>query len=72
MRVKRRGKQAFNSQDVGAASAAELQHIESARVNLTRPQVTVNLEIEDDKLMLVKRASSKKASAVTRSALRKT
>ena len=31
------------------------QHIESARVNLTRPQVTVNLEIEDDKLMLVKR-----------------
>jgi len=30
------------------------QHIESARVNLSCPQVTVNLEIEDNKVMLVK------------------
>ncbi|HFZ1791369.1 TPA: tRNA uracil 4-sulfurtransferase ThiI [Serratia marcescens] len=56
VRVKRRGKQAFNSQDVERYVGGGLnQHIESARVNLTRPQVTVNLEIEDDKLMLVKR-----------------
>lgn len=55
VRVKRRGKQDFSSQDVERYVGGGLnQHIESARVNLTRPQVTVNLEIEDDKLMLVK------------------
>ncbi|MFI8417658.1 tRNA uracil 4-sulfurtransferase ThiI [Serratia sp. NPDC078593] len=55
VRVKRRGKQDFSSQDVERYVGGGLnQHIESARVNLTQPQVTVNLEIEDDKLMLVK------------------
>ncbi|WP_416261765.1 tRNA uracil 4-sulfurtransferase ThiI [Gibbsiella quercinecans] len=55
VRVKRRGKQDFNSQDVERYVGGGLnQHIDSARVKLTRPQVTVNLEIEDDKLMLVK------------------
>ncbi len=29
------------------------QHVESAKVKLTRPDVTINLEIEDDKLILV-------------------
>lgn len=55
VRVKRRGKQDFNSQDVERYVGGGLnQHIDSARVNLSRPQVTVNLEIQDDKLMLVK------------------
>lgn len=30
------------------------QHIESARVKLKQPDVTVNLEIEDDRLLLIK------------------
>lgn len=30
------------------------QHIETARVKLTDPDVTVNLEIENDRLLLVK------------------
>ncbi|WON76206.1 tRNA uracil 4-sulfurtransferase ThiI [Serratia sp. UGAL515B_01] len=55
VRVKRRGKQDFSSQDVERYVGGGLnQHIESARVKLSDPQVTVNLEIEDDKLMLVK------------------
>ncbi|MFY3758123.1 tRNA uracil 4-sulfurtransferase ThiI, partial [Escherichia coli] len=55
VRVKRRGKQEFSSQDVERYVGGGLnQHIESARVKLNHPQVTVNLEIEDDKLMMVK------------------
>ncbi|QHA86370.1 tRNA uracil 4-sulfurtransferase ThiI [Serratia rhizosphaerae] len=55
VRVKRRGKQDFSSQDVERYVGGGLnQHIESARVKLNHPQVTVNLEIEDDKLMMVK------------------
>lgn len=55
VRVKRRGKHEFSSQDVERYVGGGLnQHIASARVNLTNPQVTVNLEIDDDKLMLVK------------------
>ncbi|STP21606.1 thiamine biosynthesis protein ThiI [Escherichia coli] len=30
------------------------QHIESARVKLTNPEVTVHLEVEDDRLLLIK------------------
>lgn len=30
------------------------QHIESARVKLTNPDVTVHLEVEDDRLLLIK------------------
>ncbi len=55
VRVKRRGKHEFSSQDVERYVGGGLnQHIESARVKLSHPQVTVNLEIDDDKLMLVK------------------
>ncbi len=55
VRVKRRGKHEFSSQDVERYVGGGLnQHIESARVKLSHPQFTVNLEIEDDKLMLVK------------------
>jgi thiamine biosynthesis protein ThiI len=56
VRVKRRGKHEFNSQDVERYVGGGLnQHIESARVKLTHPQVTVNLEVENDRLLLVKR-----------------
>ncbi|WP_016675477.1 tRNA uracil 4-sulfurtransferase ThiI, partial [Yersinia pestis] len=55
VRVKRRGKHEFSSGDVERYVGGGLnQHIESAKVNLTRPQVTVNLEVDQDKLILVK------------------
>ncbi|KEY60567.1 tRNA uracil 4-sulfurtransferase ThiI [Serratia sp. DD3] len=55
VRVKRRGKHEFSSIDVERYVGGGLnQHIETARVKLSHPQVTVNLEIEDDRLMLVK------------------
>lgn len=55
VRVKRRGKHEFSSGDVERYVGGGLnQHIESAKVNLTRPQVTVNLEVDQDKLTLVK------------------
>jgi adenylyl- and sulfurtransferase ThiI len=44
------------------------QHIETARVKLTDPDITVN-QIENDRLLLVKGAT--KASVVSRSARRK-
>lgn len=54
VRVKRRGKHDFNSQDVERYVGGGLnQHIASARVNLTSPDVTVNLEIENDRLLLI-------------------
>ncbi|MBK5074024.1 tRNA 4-thiouridine(8) synthase ThiI [Budviciaceae bacterium CWB-B4] len=54
VRVKRRGNQDFNSQDVERYVGGGLnQHIESAKVNLTNPDVTVRLEIEDDRLIMV-------------------
>ena len=56
VRVKRRGKHEFSSQDVERYVGGGLnQHIESAKVKLSHPQVTVNLEIENDRLLLVKR-----------------
>ncbi|MFI0487864.1 MAG: tRNA uracil 4-sulfurtransferase ThiI [Yersinia sp. (in: enterobacteria)] len=55
VRVKRRGKHEFSSGDVERYVGGGLnQHIESAKVNLTRPQVTVHLEIDQDKLTLIK------------------
>ncbi len=55
VRVKRRGKHEFSSIDVERYVGGGLnQHIESARVKLTHPDVTVNLEIENDRLLLVK------------------
>lgn len=56
VRVKRRGSQDFNSQWLERYIGTCLnKHIESLRVNLTCPEVMVNLEIEDKKLRLVKR-----------------
>ncbi|MBS0848732.1 tRNA uracil 4-sulfurtransferase ThiI [Citrobacter sp. JGM124] len=58
VRVKRRGKHEFSSIDVERYVGGGLnQHIESARVKLTRPDVTVHLEIENDRLLLVKSRS---------------
>ncbi len=55
VRVKRRGKHEFSSIEVERYVGGGLnQHVESARVKLTHPDVTVNLEIEDDRLLLVK------------------
>ncbi len=54
VRAKRRGKHDFSSQDVERYVGGGLnQHIASATVRLTNPQVTVNLEIEDDRLLMV-------------------
>ena len=54
VRVKRRGKHDFSSQDVERYVGGGLnQNVESARVQLNRPDVTVNLEIEGDRLLLV-------------------
>ncbi|WP_312950167.1 tRNA uracil 4-sulfurtransferase ThiI [Superficieibacter sp.] len=54
VRVKRRGTHEFSSIEVERYVGGGLnQHIESARVKLTHPDVTVNLEIENDRLLLV-------------------
>lgn len=54
VRVKRRGKHEFSSQDVERYVGGGLnQHVDSARVQLNHPEVTVNLEIENDRLLLV-------------------
>lgn len=55
VRVKRRGKHDFSSGDVERYVGGGLnQHIDSAKVNLTSPEVTVKLEINDDRLVLIK------------------
>lgn len=55
VRVKRRGKHDFTSIDVERYVGGGLnQHVASAKVKLTRPDITVNLEIDKDKLLLVK------------------
>ena len=55
VRVKRRGKHEFTSIEVERYVGGGLnQHIETARVKLTDPDITVNLEIENDRLLLVK------------------
>ena len=54
VRVKRRGKHSFSSQDVERYVGGGLnQHIETARVQLNHPNETVNLEIDDDRLLLI-------------------
>ena len=56
VRAKRRGKHPFNSIELERYVGGGLnQHIPSAKVKLTHPDVTVNLEVEDDKLILVVR-----------------
>lgn len=55
VRVKRRGKHSFTSIDAERYIGGGLnQRIESAKVKLVSPDVTVHLEIEDDKILLVK------------------
>ncbi|RJT43093.1 tRNA uracil 4-sulfurtransferase ThiI [Rahnella woolbedingensis] len=55
VRVKRRGTHDFTSTEVERYVGGGLnQHIESAKVSLKDPQVTVKLEINEDKLVLVK------------------
>lgn len=54
VRVKRRGKHEFSSQDVERYVGGGLnQHIESASVKLTNPEITVNLAIDQDRLLLI-------------------
>lgn len=58
VRVKRRGKQNFTSQETECYIGHGLyNHIKSSRVNLSHPQVIVNLEIKDNKLRLIKERS---------------
>lgn len=55
VRVKRRGKHDFTSIEVERYVGGGLnQYVSSAKVKLTKPDVTVNLEIDQDKLLLIK------------------
>ncbi|MGC7589882.1 tRNA uracil 4-sulfurtransferase ThiI [Bisgaard Taxon 46] len=55
VRVRRKGKHEFNSLDVERYVGGGLnQHIASAKVQLSKPDVTVRIDIENDKMMLVK------------------
>ena len=55
VRVRRKGKHEFRSLDVERYVGGGLnQHIESARVKLTQPDVTIRIDIEHDKMLLVK------------------
>lgn len=55
VRAKRRGQHAFTSIDVERYVGGGLnQHIASAKVKLNNPDVTVNLEIDDDHVLLVR------------------
>lgn len=55
VRVKRRGVHSFSSTDVERYVGGGLnQQIESTKVNLTHPQISLHLEIDQDKLILIK------------------
>ena len=55
VRVKRKGKHNFSSIEAERYIGGGLnQHIATAKVKLTNPDVTVRVEIENDKMMLVK------------------
>lgn len=55
VRVRRKGKHEFNSLDVERYVGGGLnQHIASAKVQLSKPDVTVRIDIENDKMMLVR------------------
>lgn len=55
VRVRRKGKHEFRSLDVERYVGGGLnQHIESARVKLTQSDVTIRIDIEHDKMLLVK------------------
>lgn len=54
VRAKRRGKHSFSSLEIERYVGGGLnQHIESAKVKLKNPDVTVRLEVEDDKLLFI-------------------
>ncbi|MGS0534723.1 tRNA uracil 4-sulfurtransferase ThiI [Pseudoalteromonas sp. SaAl2] len=54
VRCKRQGKHDFTSTDVERYVGGGLnQHVEGARVQLSRPEVTVRIEIKDDKAYIV-------------------
>lgn len=55
VRVRRKGKHDFRSLDVERYVGGGLnQHIESANVRLTNPDVTVRIDIDHDKMLLIK------------------
>lgn len=55
VRVKRKGKHDFNSIDVERYVGGGLnQHIASAKVQLTKPDVVVRIDIDNDKMLFVK------------------
>lgn len=55
VRVKRKGKHDFRSLDVERYVGGGLnQHIASAKVQLSKPDVTVRIDIENDKMLLIK------------------
>lgn len=55
VRVRRKGKHEFSSLDVERYVGGGLnQQIESAKVKLSKPDVTVRIDIEDDHMMLIK------------------
>ena len=54
VRVRRKGKHEFRSLDVERYVGGGLnQHIETASVKLTKPDVTVRIDIDNDKMLLV-------------------
>lgn len=54
VRVKRKGKQEFSSTDIAAWVGGGLnQHCDTGGVKLKNPDVTINLEIDNDQLILV-------------------
>ncbi|KTF12303.1 tRNA uracil 4-sulfurtransferase ThiI [Pseudoalteromonas sp. H105] len=54
VRCKRQGKHEFTSTDVERYVGGGLnQHVEGARVQLSRPEVTIRIEIKDDKAYIV-------------------
>lgn len=55
VRVKRKGKHEFRSLDVERYVGGGLnQAIESAKVKLTNPDVTIRIDLENDKMMLIR------------------
>ncbi|RKS84684.1 [ThiS-adenylate] sulfurtransferase [Orbus hercynius] len=55
VRVKRRGTHHFTSIEIERYVGGGLnQYVESAKVKLTKPDITVHLEIDQDKLLLIK------------------
>ncbi|QIW15637.1 tRNA 4-thiouridine(8) synthase ThiI [Pasteurellaceae bacterium RH1A] len=55
VRVKRKGKHDFRSLDLERYVGGGLnQHIETASVKLTKPNVTVRIDIDNDKMLLIK------------------